>query len=46
MSDAFMNARAAIRDFEERLKACLDVLFERVAKAIPNPLFLPTVTVH
>ena len=41
MSDAFMNVRGAIRDFEDQLKARLDVLFERVAKAVPNPLFLP-----
>ena len=36
-----MNVRGAIRDFEDHLKARLDVLFERVAKAVPNPLFLP-----
>ena len=40
MSGAFTNARAAIRDFEEQLKARLDVLFDRMAKAIPNHLFL------
>jgi hypothetical protein len=40
MSDAFMNVRGAIRDFEDQLKAGLDVLFKGVAKAVPSPLFL------
>ena len=35
-----MNVRGAILDFEDQLKGRLDVLFKRVAKAVPSPIFL------
>ena len=46
MSDAFMNVRGAIRDFEDQLKARLDVLFERVARAVPSPVSSPSVSLR
>ena len=41
-----MNVRGAIRDFEDQLKGRLDVLFKRVAKAVPTPFSSPSVSLR